>query len=220
MPVADVSRVGPAPCGLSDLPAPTGTTDAIIIYAGAQRLDGVNGFLGGGLPCNNRSATDSRTVIGGIVLDIIDMNVSPSDMRTVALHEMIHLLGFGYWEQRQLLTGVNTLSVAYVGAGGIAGCRAVGGVRTCASAVPVQSAGGPGTANSHWRDGVFGDELMTASFKTKPVLSVMTIRSLEDLGYVVNPLAADPYTIPSDNAVSSPPGAARGVPWESQTLSW
>jgi hypothetical protein len=124
------------------------------------------------------------------------------------------MLGFGYWEERQLLTGYNTSAVAYVGAGGIAGCKAIGGVRTCASAVPVQNSGGPGAANTHWRDHTFGEELMTSTFKVKPVLSVMTIRSLEDLGYVVNPLAADPYVIPSPDGIpETAPSRAAG--WES-----
>ena len=65
LPPADVSGVGPAPCGLSELPAPTGTTDGIIIYAGAKFLDGVDGLLGAAIPCFARSATDSRTAIGG-----------------------------------------------------------------------------------------------------------------------------------------------------------
>ena len=215
LPLAEVNGVGPGPCGVSELPAPTGTTDAIVIYAGAKFMDGINGVLGYAKPCYNRSATDSRTVIGLIVLDMADINFAPGDMRTVALHEMVHTLGFGYWEERHLLTGFNTATVAYTGSGGVAGCRAVGGVNTCASAVPVQNIGGPGEANSHWRDRVFGEELMTAEFKTKPVLSIMTIRSLEDLGYVVNPLAADPYTIPSDNVSSASVNAARGGDWES-----
>ena len=147
-----------------------------------------------------------------------DINLTPNDMRIVALHEMIHMLGFGYWQERQLLTGFNTASVAYVGPDGVAGCRAVGGIKTCASAVPVQNVGGSGEADSHWRDSVFGEELMTASFKAKAALSVMTIRSLEDLGYVVNPLAADPYTIPSDNASSAGLRSVRSAGWESPGL--
>lgn len=216
LPFADVSGVGAAPCGFSELPAPTGTTDNMVIYAGAKYLDGINGLLGYGEPCYSRSATDSRTAIGVIVLDMADINYVPDDMRTVALHEMVHLLGFGYWNERHLLTGFNTSSVAYIGSGGVAGCRAVGGVKTCASTVPVQNIGGPAEANSHWRDGVFGEELMTASFKAKPLLSVMTIRSMEDLGYVVNPLAADPYTIPSDNSNSVTASVAHRDGWESR----
>jgi hypothetical protein len=43
---ADLSGVGPAPCGVAELPAPTGTTNAIVLYAGAKFLDGVDGVLG------------------------------------------------------------------------------------------------------------------------------------------------------------------------------
>ena len=210
---ADLSGVGPGPCGFDELPAPTGATNGIVIYAGALFLDGVDGALGFGGPCDARSATDSRTAIGLIVLDMADINASPDDMRIVALHELFHVLGFGYWQERGLLTGYNTLTVGYTGAGGVAGCRAIGGVRTCASVVPVQNFAEPG-AHSHWRDQVFGTELMTASFKSSPLLSVMTIRSLEDLGYVVNPLAADAYLIPSANGIlQAAPSRAAG--WES-----
>ncbi len=58
---------------------------------------------------------------------------------------------------------------------------------------------------------------MTAAFKSRPVLSVMTIRSLEDLGYVVNPLAADPYTILADNPGSSGAIRVRDAGWEAHT---
>jgi hypothetical protein len=139
-------------------------------------------------------------------------------MRVVALHEMLHALGFGFWEVRGLLTGFDTDSVAYRGPSGIAGCIAVGGAKPCTSSVPVQNAGGPGRANSHWRDSVFGEELMTSLFKTKPVLSVMTIRSLEDLGYVVNPLAADPYTVISANVSAIRSSDTSGVAWEADHL--
>jgi hypothetical protein len=80
--------------------------------------------------------------------------------------------------------------------GGIAGCKSLGGLHTCATSVPVEgSAGGDGTVNSHWRESVFGNELMTGFINAgKNPLSIMTIRSLEDLGYVVDTTAADPFT--------------------------
>ncbi len=211
---AELSSVGAGPCGFSELPAPTGTTNGIVIYAGAKYLDGVDGILGYGRICNTRSTTDSRTAIGAIVLDMADINLTPNDMRLVAVHEVFHVLGFGHWEERGLLTGYNTSSVAYIGAGGVAGCKAIGGVQTCASAVPVQNVGGGGERNSHWRDQVFGTELMTASWKASPRLSVMTIRSMEDLGYIVNPLAADPFAIPFGNGIAQP-APARALGWES-----
>jgi hypothetical protein len=54
---------------------------------------------------------------------------------------------------------------------------------------------------------------MTSLYKTKPILSVMTVRSLEDLGYVVNPLAADPYTLASARARSIDEASA-SIGWE------
>jgi hypothetical protein len=62
--------------------------------------------------------------------------------------------------------------------------------------------GGDGTINSHWDEFTFGNELMTGFLNhgTNP-LSVMTIRSLEDLGYVTNPAAADAY--PDANTVKT-----------------
>jgi hypothetical protein len=197
---ADLGGVGPGPCGISELPAPAGTTNGIVIYAGARFMDGVDNILGYGQVCSARSASDSRTAVGVIILDMADINVTPGDMRLVAMHEVFHVLGFGHWQERGLLTGNNT---SYIGAGGIAGCKAIGGVQTCASGVPVQG--------GHWHDGIFGTELMTSAWKAAPRLSVMTIRSLEDLGYVVNPLAADPFQIPSANATA--PSRAAG--WES-----
>jgi hypothetical protein len=55
---------------------------------------------------------------------------------------------------------------------------------------------------------------MTSSWKAAPRLSVMTIRSLEDLGYVINPLAADPFQIPSGSALVQT-SSSRAAGWES-----
>ena len=78
----------------------------------------------------------------------------------------------------------------------------------CPGSVPVENTGGAGTADAHWRDAVFFNELMTGfvnSRVTVPIgimnpLSVMSIQSLADVGYTVNPLAADPFAIPGLSA--------------------
>jgi hypothetical protein len=106
-------------------------------------------------------------------------------------------VGFGtFWDSTStnLLINYGT-NVSYIGAGGIAGCKAIGGNTTCATSVPVEGTqGSDGTINSHWRESTFGNELMTGFINsgTNP-LSVMSIRSLEDLGYTVNAAAAEPY---------------------------
>jgi hypothetical protein len=109
----------------------------------------------------------------------------------------MHVVGFGtFWDSTSTNLLINYGSnVSYIGAGGIAGCKAVGGNSICASSVPVEgSQGSEGTINSHWRESTFGNELMTGFLNsgTNP-LSIMSIRSLEDLGYTVNSAVADAY---------------------------
>ena len=68
----------------------------------------------------------------------------------------------------------------------------------CAATVPVENTGGPGTAGGHWRESVFGNELMTGYLNpgTNP-LSAMTIAAMIDLGYSVSLTAADAYSFTS-----------------------
>jgi hypothetical protein len=63
--------------------------------------------------------------------------------------------------------------------------------------VPVESLGGPGTRDSHWRETTFGSELLTGFVNPgfNPV-SRMTIASLADLGYQVTLDTADSYSLP------------------------
>jgi hypothetical protein len=66
------------------------------------------------------------------------------------------------------------------------------------AAVPVENTGGPGTKNSHWRETVFKNELMTGFVADAPnPLSRLTVASLKDLGYVVDLAKADPYSMPN-----------------------
>lgn len=58
---------------------------------------------------------------------------------------------------------------------------------------------GRGSVDGHWRESEFDTELMTPqidNFVANP-LSIMSIRSLEDLGYAVDPSFADAYTKPA-----------------------
>src|SRR4051794_6205534 len=49
--------------------------------------------------------------------------------------------------------------------------------------VPVENTGGPGTRDSHWREAVFGNELMTGFVgPAGNPLSRTTVGSLQDLG--------------------------------------
>jgi hypothetical protein len=62
--------------------------------------------------------------------------------------------------------------------------------------VPVENTGEVGTADSHWRETVLGSELMTGFIaQAGNPLSAVTVRSLADLGYVVNVAGADTYAL-------------------------
>jgi hypothetical protein len=64
--------------------------------------------------------------------------------------------------------------------------------------VPVENSGGLGTVATHWREQVFGNELMTGFIAAQGnPLSRITLGSLQDLGYSVVVQAADPYVLPS-----------------------
>jgi hypothetical protein len=203
-PIVDATGADPAKnCGATGIPVFSGTIDGVVIYASFDSIDGRGKILAQSGPCyirQNGTKDDYRTSIGSMKFDTADVAAlaASGNLQEVITHEMLHVLGFGtFWDTTaaNLLINYGT-NVSYIGAGGIAGCKALGGINTCATSVPVEgSAGGEGTINSHWRESVFGNELMTGFINAgKNPLSVMTIRSLEDLGYTVDATAADPYS--------------------------
>jgi hypothetical protein len=111
---------------------------------------------------------------------------------------MAHVLGFGtVWSYKGLLQGADTINPTFSGPNAMREFGTLLGAGT-PTAVPVENGGGPGTKNSHWRETVFGSELMTG-FINQGVnpLSRLTAASMADLGYQVNLEAADLYTLPS-----------------------
>lgn len=205
LPLVNATGADPASCGVTGVGPLSETIDGVVIYASIDSIDGPRKILASSGPCyirNSAAGFDFRTSIGIMNFDSADINslAANGNLQEVITHEMMHVVGFGsFWDTtaKNLLINYGT-TVSYIGTGGIAGCQALGAAITCASSVPVEGVqGGPGTIDSHWRETTFGNELMTGFLNngTNP-LSVMTIRSLEDLNYTVNPAAADPYTLP------------------------
>jgi hypothetical protein len=211
--------VSPDSCGSKGVGILSETITGLVIYASIDSIDGPRKILAQSGPCYIRSSTDFRTLLGIMKFDSADIVslAGSGNLQEVITHEMLHVVGFGsFWDTtaKNLLINYGP-NVSYIGPGGISGCKAIGGVVTCANSVPVEGTqGGDGTINSHWREVTFGTELMTGFLNSgSNPLSVMTIRSLEDLGYVVDPDAADPFSIPGgsfrasfrmDNVTSGP----------------
>jgi hypothetical protein len=231
VPPVDATGADPANCQVTGAAPLAETIDGVLIYASIDSIDGKNKILAEAGPCYIRVSdgqNDFRTSIGVMKFDSADIASldASGNLQEVITHEMLHVLGFGtFWDStaKNLLINSGTPSVAYVGAGGTAGCRSIGGNITCSNSVPVEgSQGGDGTLNGHWRESTFVNELMTGFINsgTNP-LSAMTIRSLEDLGYTVDVAAADPYGIPGGSLRASGDVVAASVTsgaWERPIL--
>jgi hypothetical protein len=124
-------------------------------------------------------------------------------LQDVILHEMGHVLGFGtIWSEPELDLLADPVSAGgtdphFTGAQAIAAFDAAGGnAYTSGGKVPVEETGGAGTRDSHWRESVFNNELMTGFVDAgQNPLSRITVASLGDLGYSINPSASDPYSL-------------------------
>ncbi|GGX59343.1 peptidase [Tateyamaria omphalii] len=162
-----------------------------------QPIDGANGVLGQAGPTLLRQV-DGLPLVGIMQFDQADVASLEAGGRfeDVILHEMAHVLGFGtLWDRKNLIQGTGTMDPRFVGASAAREFAALdpqGG-----NAVPISNTGGAGTRESHWRELVFGDELLTGflSGDQRP-LSRLSIASFEDLGYEVDYDGADPFVLP------------------------
>jgi Leishmanolysin len=211
----DLGRCGVAAPPLNE------TVDDVLIYATVAPIDGPGKILGSAGPCIIRSQS-VFTVIGLMRFDVDDLNAlfASGRLDAVILHEMLHVVGFGtLWRNKDLLFGSGTTDPRFSGVVAAAQCVAAEGIVTCGDGrVPLENIGGSGTIESHWRESIFDTELMTGFVEQNPnmPLSAITLASLEDLGFSVNYLSADPFFFPSGSLLRPPSGAApqSTAPWE------
>jgi hypothetical protein len=219
-------------CGVAGLPTFfREAIDDLLIFATVEPIDGPNNVLASAFPCFIRDAAPNQAVIGVMRFDSEDLEnlVARGILTDVVTHEMLHVVGIGtLWNFLGLVQDAGTSQTRYTGALGVGGCVDVGGASVCPGSIPLEpltDAAGEGTADSHWSESVFFNELMTgfvntrASVPTGPInpFSLMSIRSLADIGYTVNANAADPYTVPHPASVRVQGQlnvGAPGVPWE------
>lgn len=172
----------------------SGAVDDVMIDATVGPIDQAGGILGQAGPCRLRS-TSGLPVYGVMSFDSADVEAlqQDGDFDAVILHEMGHVLGIGtLWSGRGLV-GAGSSDPSFSGIVARSGWQDVGGVGN----VPVENSGGPGTADSHWREVSLQGELMTGyiDHNDNP-LSAITVGACADLGYVVDLAAADPYGRP------------------------
>ncbi|PSR17739.1 hypothetical protein C8255_11035 [filamentous cyanobacterium CCP3] len=180
------------------------TIDDLLIEARGLSIDGPNGVLGQAGPTRLRSGS-MLPITGVMEFDIGDLARLEAEggLLDVIIHEMGHVLGIGtLWQIKNLLVGVGSANPTYVGQNGMREFSTLIGAQGM-TPIPIENTGGPGTRDGHWRETVFGNELMTGFLNLgQNPLSRLTVGSLEDLGYAVNYTAADPYALPSALALA------------------
>jgi hypothetical protein len=191
-------------CG-DNTPSLNLNVDDLVIFAAITDIDGPGQILGQAGPCYIRDAAPNLTSMGVMQFDAADMaSLETRDLlQPVLLHEMGHVLGIGtLWRLKNLLndpspTAGTALDTYFSGTNGIAGFDLIGGTTySGGQKVPVENTGGAGTVNSHWRESVLRNELMTGFVNTGTnPLSQLTARSLIDLGYAVNTTQADAFSL-------------------------
>ena len=79
---------------------------------------------------------------------------------------------------------------------------AAGGAHFAGGTVPVENYWKNGTVDYHWRQAVFGTELMAPRLDQHVAdpLSAITIQSLADIGYTVSVDEADRFIVPAASA--------------------
>ncbi|MGH1344938.1 MAG: leishmanolysin-related zinc metalloendopeptidase [Nannocystales bacterium] len=181
------------------------------IFVQLQEIDGPGGengnILGQAGPCSLRD--DGSPYLGVMTFDTFDLAVleDTGSLESVILHEMGHVLGVGsLWRFSGLLEDPSIPNNAGADTHFL-GSRAtevflelLGGQPFAGAVVPVENNAQQGSSDSHWRETVMDDELMSPSlggFGTAAPLSILTIGSMGDLGfYVPNELAADAWSLP------------------------
>lgn len=182
----------------------SGRVDDLMIDVKIENIEEAN-VLGEAGPCVIRSL--SKLPAYGIMRfdkEEVASLIENGSFEDVIRHEMGHVLGFGViWNQRGLVNTVDSNVCVedprFAGALGLQEWQKLGGT----GEVPLENLAGAGTCNSHWRENLLADELMTGfvDFGKNP-LSRLSIAAMGDLGYKVNLEAAEPYSLSAPEASS------------------
>ena len=172
------------------------TVDDLRIFVGVKNL--AEGVAGQGGPFWIR-LSDRLPILATIAIDRDELQQSDDRFYALALHEITHCLGFGtLWDNFGLLQNPSTdnplADTHFSGAAAWLSFILSGGADYPGAKVPVENGGDDG----HWRQSVFGDELMTSGWvwPYDAPLSIITASSLIDLGYELGGDLVDEYRVP------------------------
>lgn len=184
------------------IPAINDTINDVRIYARVVPIDtsgdSTGNILGRAGPCAVNAAT-RLTTYGLMEFDEFDLDqlVADGSLVDVIVHEMGHVLGIGtLWNfGRALLVGAGSEDPFFQGTAARTQFTALNTATYSGTPVPVENSGGGGTRDSHWRESILRNELMTGFLnRGSNPLSRISVGSLQDMGYTVNLSAADGFS--------------------------
>lgn len=211
------SRVPAGTCGLGS-PAVSDVVDDIRVFVTFGGIDGIGLSVARAGPCwvrpyplEGAGGIWLQPTLSALVLDLADLPQVESEgmLEALVTHQMAHALGFApeVWRRHGRLRDPSVpdrpnADTHFDGRHAVAAFDAAGGAGYTGAKVPVENGGLEGVADMHWREGVFGDELMSALITgdSQP-LSLVTIESLYDIGYEVNPAEADAFSLSGAGAL-------------------
>jgi hypothetical protein len=134
-----------------------------------------------------------------MTFDVADLEAMQHEgtLIDVIAHEMGHVLGIGtIWSRKRMLVAARSHDPTFRGRQAKREYGKLLGVGP--TPVPVENLGGAGTRNSHWRESIFGNELMSGFVASAPnPISALTVASLADLGYSVDLSRSEPFALPA-----------------------
>ena len=169
-----------------------GEGNAVAMSGACVARGGANGWVG-------------MPALGTMVLDEADIAQLESDgvLEAVVTREMARAMGFdtGIWDLHGFLRnpslpespGADThMNAPLV----VAAFNAAGGASYSGAKAPLENGAMPGISDVHWRESVFGDEIMTpyVTGDSQP-LSRITLEALYEVGYELDVMMADPFTL-------------------------
>ena len=198
---------------LVDIQLPDGSIiDDVRIDAAGVAIDGPGRVLGRAGPDQLRPPEAGRHAflpyIGGMEFDLADIPRMVADglWDDVIVHEMGHVIGMldfvwsakGFVKNKGVTGQWSFIGPTATAEFGELQDPTTGRALGAGVPVPIEDNFGPGTIGSHWRESVFGAEMMTGFIDPgNNPLSRVTAGALADLGYDVDLDACDPYTLPS-----------------------
>ena len=157
---------------------------------------GITGGAWGGI--DHWRAANGLPILSFVIIAESLLSESETVLEMVLLHELGHALGFGTaWTEdvlKEPSRGNSEADTYFSGPLAVEAFNAAGGEDYEGNKVPVANGGDDG----HWRSSVFGNEVMGSHVEADYpyFLSAITIQSLADIGYEVDPSKADPFILP------------------------